>query len=170
MYYLTHWASTLGNTLLESMDDTSRTVVPKFVACWNHLEMLKNTNMWFPFLECWSNCYEVGLDFGSSKNPQVIFSQFSSVQSLSCVWLFATPWIVKYQIIILWLVLSLDWLCPLRWAEEHNCCHSLQHHYCLCPLISHATPRIPLPAHKSCLGVVNRIRPGANHSDQVMFS
>ena len=64
MYYLTLWASSLGNTLLDSMDDTSRTVVPKFVACWNHLEMLKNTNMRFPFLECWSNCYEVGLNFG----------------------------------------------------------------------------------------------------------
>ena len=77
--------------------------------------------------------------------------QFSSVQSLSRVWLFATPWIVKCQIIILWLVLSLDWLCPLRYSEEHNCCHSLQHHHCLCPLIPHATPPIPIPAHKSCL-------------------
>ena len=30
-------------------------------------------------------------------HSQILFFQFSSVQSLSCVWLFATPWIAAHQ-------------------------------------------------------------------------
>jgi len=33
----------------------------------------------------------------SSQGPILVFSQFSSVQSLSRVWLFATPWIAARQ-------------------------------------------------------------------------
>ena len=33
----------------------------------------------------------------SGKAIKLFFSQFSSVQSLSCVWLFATPWIARRQ-------------------------------------------------------------------------
>ena len=40
---------------------------------------------------------EEGQKGGSCRNPRLRFVQFSSVQSLSRVWLFATPWIAAHQ-------------------------------------------------------------------------
>ena len=54
--------------------------------------MLTNEWSWFYTIFFFSkNKHEVGFD------AQVLVCQFSSVQSLSCVWLFVTPWVAAHQ-------------------------------------------------------------------------
>ena len=46
--------------------------------------------------QCWSGCEEISYAQGQRRSSSKVV-QFSSVQSLSCVWLFATPWITARQ-------------------------------------------------------------------------
>ena len=52
--------------------------------------------MWHYEYGCWNNTCHLGKTFVKKGNVYWEL-QFSSVQSLSCVWLFATPWTAAHQ-------------------------------------------------------------------------
>ena len=75
--------------------------------------------LFFNFLILLSPPLSTWPSFCSSRKPLAIsftWYQFSSVQSLSCVWLFATPWIAARQA-----SLSITWSSPKLTSIESWC-------------------------------------------------
>ena len=85
-------------------------------------------NFHFHFLSFYKNNV-ISADWRKQPLPKITIIQFSSVQSLTCVWLFATPWTAAHQaslsIINSWSLLKLMSIESVMPSNHLILCHPL---------------------------------------------